>query len=385
MVGVNGRRVVVAGGGISGLALSIALCRDGFSVVVVERDDRPVAAGSGIMLFPNAVKALHAISPRLVERVRAAGHPAGPGETRPVLTPDGAVVATDPVGDLEETFGAPQISLLRAALLGALRDEADAVGVTVRAGVTVEDHGDDGDRVKVVLGDGTVLVADFLVGADGIRSGVRGRTLADGRPPYCGFTTVRGRTQAAARFPSGFVAKGEDLDFFAAPVGGGDLYWTAKIVAPQGVWPVLGADGAFEELLTLLNGWHDSIADVIRDTDLGQGLVVTDIRDRDPVPDWTRGLVTLIGDAAHPMTPALGQGAGMAFEDAVVLAAALSEHTDTSAALAAYPAQRAGRVADVVRLSRAKAPGGDSAAFNTREGLLTDLYAWQPPTWRQGT
>lgn len=384
MSGVSGRRVVVAGGGISGLALAVALCRDGFSVEVIERDDRLVPAGSGIMLFPNAVKALHAISPHLVERVRAAGHPAGPGETRPVLTPDGTVVATDPVGDLEKTFGAPQISLLRTALLRALRDEADAVGVTVRAGVTVEGHADDGDQVKVVLGDGTVLVADLLVGADGIRSGVRGRTLADGPPPYCGFTTVRGRTRAAARFPSGFVAKGEDLDFFAAPVGGGDLYWTAKIVAPQGVWPLLGVD-AFDDLLAMLDGWHDSIADVIRDTDLSQGLVVTDIRDRDPVADWTRGLVTLIGDAAHPMTPALGQGAGMAFEDAAVLAAALSEHEDTRAALAAYPARRADRVAEVVRLSRVKAPGGDSAAFTTREGLLTDLYAWQPPTWRQGT
>jgi 2-polyprenyl-6-methoxyphenol hydroxylase-like FAD-dependent oxidoreductase len=376
----DGRRVVVAGGGIGGLALGIALRRGGFAVEIVERAERPGHAGSGIMLFPNGVKALHAISPRLLDRVRAAGHPAGPGETRPVLGPDGAVLATDPVGELGKTFGAPQISLLRTALLRALLAEAEAAGVAVRRGVTVEDHADDGDRVKVTLGDGTVLMADVLVGADGIRSGVRDRTLADGPAEYRGFTTVRGRTPAAARFPSGFVAKGDGLDFFAAPVGGGFLYWTAKIVAPQGVWPALGVDGAFAKLCGQLDGWHDAIAGVIRDTDLAQGIVVTDIRDRDPVADWTRGLVTLIGDAAHPMTPALGQGAGMAFEDAVVLAAALSEHANTAAALTAYPARRAARVADVVRLSRVKAPGGDSAAFNTREGPLADLYAWQPPT-----
>ncbi|TCO56078.1 FAD-dependent monooxygenase [Actinocrispum wychmicini] len=377
----GGRAAVVAGGGIGGLATGIILRRNGFHVTVVEQAGRLGQAGSGIMLYPNGVKALDVISPRLGRAVRAAGHVAGPAEVRPLLTPDGAVFAADPVGRLASGFGAPQISLLRSALLGALLREAWALGLGVRSGVAVDDHVDDGDQVKVVLADGQVLVADLLVGADGIHSGVRERTLADGPPRYRGFTTVRCRTRAPAEFPSGFVVKGPGLDIFAAPVGGGDLYWTAKIMAAAGVWPAMTPADAFAELVTLVADWDTTLAGVIRGTDIREGIVVTDIRDRDPVADWSRGLVTLLGDAAHPMTPALGQGAGMAFEDAVVLTAALLAQPDTSAALAAYPEERAARIADVVQLSRWKGPDGDPAAFNTHEERLAELYGWQAPAF----
>jgi salicylate hydroxylase len=369
---------VVAGGGIGGLAAGIALRRNGFHVTVVEQKDRIDQAGSGIMLYPNGVKALDTISQRLGRRVRAAGHVAAPEEVRPLLTPNGKVFAEDPVGQLGLRFGTPQISLLRSALLQSLLEEAWAQGVTVLSGVAVEDHFDDGGRVKVALSGGDALWTDFLIGADGINSRVRQRILDDGRATYCGFTTIRCRTRAPGRFPAGFVVKGPGLDIFAAPVGGGDIYWTAKIMAPAGVWPARAPDEAFADLVKLVQDWDDSVGDVIRGTDIHEGIVLTDIRDREPSADWTRGPVTLLGDAAHPMTPALGQGAGMAFEDSVVLTECLLDAPSTAAALAAYPARRAGRTADVVRLSRWKGPDGDPAGFSTGEDLLAKLYSWDP-------
>ncbi|ONI86904.1 hypothetical protein ALI144C_09600 [Actinosynnema sp. ALI-1.44] len=369
---------VVAGGGIGGLATGIILRRNGFLVTVVERKNRVDQAGSGIMLYPNGVKALDTISPRLGRRVRAAGHVTAPDEIRPLLTPDGKVFAEDPVGQLGQRFGTPQVSLLRSALLQSLLEEALAHGVTILSGVAVEDHFDDGGQVKVALSGGDALWADCLIGADGINSGVRQRVLADGRAAYCGFTTIRCRTRAPSRFPSGFVVKGPGLDIFAAPVGGGDVYWTAKIMAPAGDWPARAPDEAFAELVELVQDWDADIGDVIRGTDIREGIVLTDIRDREPTADWTCGLVTLLGDAAHPMTPALGQGAGMAFEDSVVLTECLLDASSTADALAAYPARRADRTADVVRLSRWKGPDGDPSGFSTGEDLLAKLYSWDP-------
>jgi 2-polyprenyl-6-methoxyphenol hydroxylase-like FAD-dependent oxidoreductase len=368
---------VVAGGGIGGLALGIALHRCGAAVTVVERTARIEDVGAGLMLYPNGIGALDAISARLGAAIRAAGHVAGPGETRPVLSPNGSLLAVDPVGDLQSRFGAPQVSLLRSAMQAALFDEATASGVPLRTGVRVAENTDHGDRVEIMLADGTRLEADLLVGADGIRSGVRRRLLDDGPPAYCGFTTLRGRAPAPPRFPSGFVVTGPGLDVFAAPIGGGHLYWTAKICAPAGVWPAKERTTALSDLLDLIVDWHSPVVEVIENTDLTTGIVVTDINDRDPIADWSRGRVTLLGDAAHPMTPAIGQGAGMALEDAVVLTQRLQAAGDVPAALAAYAAERAPRTAEVVRQSRRKGPADDFTGFNTQEEQVARLFGWR--------
>ena len=369
---------VVAGGGIGGLALGIALRRIGAQVIVAEQAARIQDVGAGLVLYPNGVKALEAISARLGAAVRAAGHVSEPGETRPVLSPRGEVLADDPVGLLGARFGAPQVSLLRSALQETLLDEAVAAGVTLRTGVRVVDHADHGDHVEVALAGGTTLRADLLVGADGVHSRVRQQLLADGPAVYRGFSTLRGRGAAPAAYPAGFVIKGAEADLFAAPVGGGQLYWSAKINAEPGVWPVKEPAAAIRDLLDLISGWDGRVRDLIGGTD-PDGLVMTDINDRDPGAEWTRGRVALLGDAAHPMTPALGQGAGMAVEDAVVLARCLHETGAVPPALAAYTARRAPHTAVAVRLSRRKSPAGDGTGFSTRDRRLTELFAWNPP------
>src|SRR5947209_5802884 len=169
--------VVVAGAGIGGLACGAALARAGIAVTILERAPRITGIGSGIVVGPNGIKALDAVSRRLGAAVRAAGYQARPGHARPWLTPAGEVLSSDPIGELGTRFGAPQVSLLRSALQAALVDAARAEGARLRTGVTVVDHLDHGDRVEVRLADGSTLTAAALIGADGVNSVVRQRML----------------------------------------------------------------------------------------------------------------------------------------------------------------------------------------------------------------
>ncbi|MGW1777068.1 FAD-dependent monooxygenase [Streptomyces sp. NPDC002104] len=348
---VKKKSVVIAGGGIGGLAAAVALAGRGFDVTVVERSGRVGTQGSGLMLYPNGVRALDALGAQLGERVRALGHVTAPDEVRVLMDSAGTVLAEEPIGEMGERLGAPQIPMLRSALQRALLDEALAAGATVMPGTAVEDYTAAGESVEVLLSDGKTLVCGALVGADGIHSAVRRRMLADGPAQYRGYTSVRGRTKGSALGQRSYVVNGRGLQLFIAPVGGKTLYWTAKITAPAGVWPAKGPDRAQEDLAAALAGWHAPVVDLIRDAD-PYDIVVTDIHDRDPAPRWVDGRVVLLGDAAHPMVPALGQGANMALEDAVVLADALSAHEDVKSALLSYQRERLERTAAVVLRSR---------------------------------
>jgi salicylate hydroxylase len=370
--------VVVAGGGIGGLAAGIALADAGVGVTVVERTAVLAAAGSGMVLGPNGVKALDAVSPRLGAAVRAAGYVPAPGDARPWLTTSADVTSTDPIGTFAGRYGAPQVSLLRSALQAALAEEAVAAGVTLHTGATVTGHTDHGDAVEVALADGTTITASALVGADGLNSAVRSRLLADGPPAYCGYTSVRGRCAAPEALPFGYVCGDADVHLFTAPTGRGRLYWAAKLTADRGTWPVRSPEDALAGVLDAIGGWHPALTAPVRESD-PTGLVVTDVEDRDPAPVWTRGRVTLLGDAAHPMSPAVGQGASLAVEDAVVLARCLRREPDVPTALADYERIRVPRAAAVVAQSRqgrtvVVRSGADSAANDP----FDELYGWQP-------
>jgi len=357
--------VVVAGGGIAGLAAGIALAKAGVPVTVVERAPELLAVGSGLVLAPNGVAALDALDPDVGVAVREAGHVAEPGQTRPWLDRTGRLRSAEPIGELLTRWGTPQVSVRRSALQAILLDAARAAGVTIRTGASVTNFTDHGDHVDVHLDDGHTLTAGALLGADGVRSTVRAQLLADGPPRYCGYTSVRGEATAPPGLPYGFVAADENTHLFAAPIGPGRIYWAAKFDAPQGEWPAKTQEQARVELLDLIDGWDERIVATV-----GQEgpLVLTDVLDRDPVPQWTINRVTLLGDAAHPMSPAVGQGVSLAVEDAVVLAECL--HDDMPAALASYETTRAPRAEFVVgrsRQGRTVVAGGDD-----------QVYAWRP-------
>ncbi|MFH8984970.1 FAD-dependent monooxygenase [Streptomyces varsoviensis] len=373
------RTVAIAGGGIGGLALGIALRRTGLPVTLIERTATLRDAGAGLVLYPNALHALAWIDASLASAVRAAGHVPAAAEVRPIVDTGGAVVSIDRVGELAERYGAPQVSLLRTALQSLLLQYAAEAGVRMRHGLGVAGCADRGDEVEVSLSDGDSLTAAALVGADGLHSVVRRHLLGAAPPRYCGYTTLRGRSPAPPEFPHGFIVTADGLGVFAAPIGPGRLYWTAKVAAPAGLWTAKPPKEAWADLLDLMAGWHPALVDVVRRTDADAPVVVTDINDREPVADWSRGRITLLGDAAHPMSPGAGQGAGMALEDAAVLGGLLARAADIPEALVRYAAYRAPRTAVVVDQSRHRdhVVRGERGEFSTHDHELTDLFGWR--------
>lgn len=371
--------VVIAGGGIGGLALGIALGRAGMPVTVIERTATVRDAGAGLVLYPNALHALAEIDPSLTAAVLAAGHVPGEREVRPVLDTGGAVVATDRVGELTARFGAPQVSLLRTELRFLLLRHAAEAGASLRTGLRVTGCAERGHEVEVTLSDGHTVTGSALVGADGLHSVVRRRLYGEEAPRYCGYTTLRGRSPAPPEYPHGFIVTAEGLGVFAAPTGPGRLYWTAKVAAPAGTWPAKPPQEAWADLVALMDGWHPPVVDVVRRTDPEAPVVVTDINDRAPVAGWSRGRITLLGDAAHPMSPGAGQGAGMALEDAAVLGGLLARTADVPGALRSYAALRAPRTASVVDQSRRRdhVVRGERGEFSTHDEELTELLGWR--------
>jgi 2-polyprenyl-6-methoxyphenol hydroxylase-like FAD-dependent oxidoreductase len=190
---------------------------------------------------------------------------------------------------------------------------------------------------------------DLVIGADGINSVVRAGLLSDGRPRYAGYTAWR----AVARIPESLVPAGycwetwgRGVRFGITRIGQGRVYWWAAKNAPEG-----GRDSdAKAALLETYRDWASPVPQIIEMT-ARDAIFRNDIIDRVPVHGWSRGRVTLLGDAAHPTTPNLGQGGCQAIEDGVVLAKKLIGTTDVGAALRSYEHSRYARAAAVTRAS----------------------------------
>lgn len=333
---------LVVGAGIGGLTAAIALRRAGWQPIVLERAERFEPVGAGISVFPNAVHCLRGLG--LTERIDAvpAMHLAGG-----MHTSRGERLTSADVGVLDEHFGAPLLILHRAALhellLGAL-EPGD-----VRLGATVAGFDQDANGVTVHFADGSSERGDLLVGADGLRSTVRTEVIGDGAPRYAGYVAWRGLAErdVSGRPVGEFWGRG--AVFGVIPLPGGLVYWFGTKREPEG-----GLDTPEQrkaDALAMFANWHPSIPELIEDTP-ADAILRNDICDRAPHRGWSRGRVTLLGDAAHPMTPHLGQGACQAIEDAAVLGGCLSEQDSVTAALADYEHRRYARTAMIVRRSR---------------------------------
>jgi 2-polyprenyl-6-methoxyphenol hydroxylase-like FAD-dependent oxidoreductase len=199
---------------------------------------------------------------------------------------------------------------------------------------------------------GLVDGADVVIGADGIRSRIRAAVVADGDPRYAGYTAWRGVVSMSAAL-AGDVLVGESWGrgslFGVARLGGSQAYWWASIRTGE----TSGASPAEEKeaLLRRFAAWHPSVPALIEAT-LPEAIIRTPLYDRKPTRRWMHGRLALLGDAAHPMLPNLGQGACQAIEDAVVLADALRSKLDVAQALAAYSALRTKRANTIQRRSQ---------------------------------
>jgi 2-polyprenyl-6-methoxyphenol hydroxylase-like FAD-dependent oxidoreductase len=332
-------RALIAGGGIGGLAAAIALRRAGIDAEVIERSATLTEVGAGISLWPNANRVLRSWG--LLGEVLRRGWVVTAGELR---SPQGALLHRLELPPSEE----PLVLLHRAELLAILADALPRWAV--RTGATVEGF-DTGEReVSVDLGDAGRAGGALLVGADGLHSTIRRALLDDGEPLYRGYTVWRGVAPAGAVAWDALTETiGRGARFGTIPIGGGRVAWWAAANEARAT-----DDGGPAErrakLLDRFGGWHAPIPALLRATP-AEEILKNDTMDRVPASRWGIGRVTLLGDAAHPTTPNLGQGGCMAIEDAAVLAEELAATPDVPTALRRYEARRRPPTARIVRES----------------------------------
>jgi 2-polyprenyl-6-methoxyphenol hydroxylase-like FAD-dependent oxidoreductase len=336
-------RVIIVGGGIGGLTAAVALQRVGIQPLVFERAPELREVGAGLTLWTNAVRVLRTLG--LGDAVAEIGVPLRESELRAW---DGGLISGLDLGAIGDKFGAPTLGVHRAELQRVLSEK---VGPALALGAACVEYAVDADGVTVRFADGRTQRGDILIGADGLRSVVRGQVLGVQKPRYAGYTAWRGVGRIdRPEVPTGvtLLALGRGSQFGYLPIGGGRTYWFATANCPANMYDPPGT--AKPNLLKRFADWYPPIPAVIEATD-ATAVFRSDILDRPPVTPWGVGRVTLLGDAAHPTTPNLGQGACMAIEDAAVLARCLSTTPLPVNALRTYEALRYERTAFVTNMS----------------------------------
>ena len=333
--------VLIAGGGISGLTLAALLHRRRRPFVVLEAASRISPVGAGIILQPNAVKALRigGIEEAVVRR--------GAVMQRMEIRDDlGRVLSSIDAASFESAFSAGVHGFHRATLHAALLDLIPPQAI--RLGARLRSFEESADGVSVELESGERVAGSCLAAADGLRSATRGQILGHAEPAYSGYTSWRGVVDRGGLWPEGQMSEswGRGARFGLVAIDSDRLYWFATANVPAG-----GRDASKADLLGRFGSWHAPIRDVIAATP-EEAILRTDISDRDPASAWGRGRVTLLGDAAHPMTPNLGQGGCQGIEDAVTLDLCLASTTEVDAAFRDYESRRIARTARVVREAR---------------------------------
>lgn len=368
------RHAVVAGAGIGGLTAALALHRTGWRVTVCERAPGPTAVGAGIVLAPNALRAFDVIG---FDATRAAGRavPAAMGLRRP----DGRWLSRADTAAMAARYGRPPLAVHRAALTDALAAALPDGSVRYATAVTGVDRADGSPVVRTTAGE---LAADLAVAADGIHSPLRRRYFPD-HPGlhYSGETAWRTVLPAyGAADADAAETWGRGERFGIVPLADGRTYVFATAVTPATTaTPATGSGDrqpppdARAELLRRFGAWHDPIPALLKRID-PDAVLRHDLYDlAAPLPRYHRGRLAWLGDAAHAMTPNLGQGGCQAVEDAVVLAHLLSGAgaSGVPAALAAYSAARCART-DAVRV-RSRRAGRVAAVAHPLAAAVRDL------------
>ena len=346
-------RIAIIGGGIGGLAAALALEQRGLEAIVCEQSPALSEIGAGLNLTPNAVKALRALGVENEVDAVASG-----SEFLNIRSwKSGRYISRMRRGDFRQKFGAPNLSVHRADLLGVLSGALKSTDIRVGTRcVSVEVR----DRDAVAhFADGSAVEADIVVGADGIHSVVRNSLFGADSPRFTGCICWRGMAPVGAVPPEiniqdGALWMGPHGHVVHYPVRRGELLnivahfdseawteesWTRECDASEPMSTYAEWNSELTRLYPCSERWYKWA-----------------LYDRDPLERWSRGRATLLGDSAHAMLPYLGQGAAMAIEDAYALAAMIARQPeDLDGALAAYERIRAPRAKAAVLGSRARA------------------------------
>jgi 2-polyprenyl-6-methoxyphenol hydroxylase-like FAD-dependent oxidoreductase len=341
-------RAVIIGAGIGGLTTAVALARRGIRAEVYEQASQLREVGAGVGLWPNAFRALVPLG--LYDDARALTvRPEKVGFRRF----EGKWIFCQPMQVVEERWGATFASVHRAELQQLLARQLEPAALHL--GVHCRGLRDEGGQVRVQFEDEAEVEADVLIGADGVRSVVRRQLFGPAKLSYRGYRCARGLTPpGAVPLPlDAWETWGQGLRFGLSPISGGRIIWYACWNGPPGGD---GDDHTKARLLERFGTWLDPIPAVIEATeDLS---ICNDIYDRLPTWTWARGRVALAGDAIHPMTPDLAQGACQAIVDGVALAKCLADASDVATGLRAYQKRRAGNAALTTLFARGSASIG---------------------------
>jgi salicylate hydroxylase len=356
------RTIIVAGAGIGGLTASLALARQGFRVVVLEKAERLEEAGAGLQLSPNASRVLIdlGLQPRLAPRAIT------PEAISLINARSGGEIVRLPLGDAA-TFqaGAPYWVVHRADLQAALQAEiGNNPDIELRLGCQFEDVGTHAKGLTVVQRSGMTRrqeLALALVGADGIWSAVRQHLFPEAQPRFSGLIAWRG-TLEAMQLPREYTSSrvqlwmGPNAHLVAYPIAGARQINVVAVV--PGTWnrPGWSAPGDANEIKNAFATarWSSGARMMIGAVDQWRKWALFTVPEGG---EWSKGAVTLLGDAAHAMLPFAAQGAGMAIEDAAVLAKCLGETQNDggptiAAAMQRYAHGRRSRVSRVQRAAR---------------------------------
>jgi salicylate hydroxylase len=354
-------RIGIIGAGIGGLSAALALRQAGFEVDIYEQAAELTEVGGGINMGPNAVRVLRRLG--LDAGLDREGvRPLGTHQRR---WQDGRTLQKASLNPLcEELYGAPHLTILRRDLLAVIASglPSERIHLSHRlAGFT-----DRGGIVEAWFENGARISVDVLVGADGIHSTVRSRLFGDEAPVFAGCVAYRGLVPIeciadlglnhsnqswvgpGGHFVHYFVSRGRLLNF----VG-----WTEHDSWNREDWT---DRTAVDRALAAFAGWHPQILRIIAGAET---CFIWALFDRDPLPRWSIGRTTLLGDACHPMYPFMGQGAAQAIEDGPALAACLGGGGDIAASLRRYEQSRLPRVSRLQAMSRA-----NKARFHMLDG-----------------
>jgi 2-polyprenyl-6-methoxyphenol hydroxylase-like FAD-dependent oxidoreductase len=365
-------RAVIAGAGIAGLTSAIALRQSGVESVILERagSSEQIQVGGCIHMWHNGMRGLQRIG--VGDRLLELAGEAAVVQRAEFRTASGRLMYGWQVDEIERRVGAPTFGVRRPDLHRALLDAVED-GV-VRFGETCIGFEEDGDGVRVRLASGGEERGDVLIGADGLRSTLRASLPGATEPRYAGYVSW----QAIARVDSDVVPVGlfrviwgRGARFLFYRIGPEEIYWEGTFAAAAG-----GQDDAQrrrQEVLARFRDWPAPIEAIIQASE-NAAIGRADMYDRPPSKQWGLGRVTLVGDAAHAMTNALGQGANQAIEDAIVLARHLGDEADPLAALRGYEQARMPRATTFASLSWTMARASrlhNAAACWLRDRVLT--------------
>ncbi|MCR8995541.1 NAD(P)-binding protein [Brevibacillus sp. 7WMA2] len=338
---MKNKSFLIIGGGIAGLTAAIALQQLGLDVKVYERFPEIRPAGAGIMIAPNALRALARLG--LDKAVQKQGYVSPRGIA--ILNKQGSVLSEISTSSQQYSTVSIHRAELHQILLSALRPG------TVILGKACSDTKQDEDGVTVTFADQTEVSGDYLLAADGIHSVVRKKLFPSIKLRYSGYTCWRGVAPCwpdsgeDSQFTETWAAQGR---FGVIPLTNERTYWYALVNGPSG--DKRYAEYRIKDIIQIFEGYHSPVAQVLSRTP-DDKMIHNDIFDLETPEQFISGRSLLLGDAGHAITPNLGQGACQAIEDALELARCFIQHSTVELAYRAFEMRRIERVRAISQLS----------------------------------